>query len=140
MSVTKAASGVGSPQGNSLSPPQVPGEGLEKKQPNSGCPYLLLSPLSPGHGTRSTAAALQAPTNIREEGQILNRALDLLLNCVCSPVSPSVRLALADDSFDLPNCAAGGWQGQGCLLGTIKAYLSVYLVAEALCTKSKSQG
>lgn len=33
----------------------------------------------------------------------------------------------------------GAWQGQGCLLGTIKAHLLLSLLPEALCTEAKRQ-
>lgn len=39
-----------------------------------------------------------------------------------------------------PTVLREAWQGQGCLLRTIKAYLLMYLMSEALCTESKSQG
>lgn len=71
-------------------------------------PHLLLVLPSPGQAIRSTPAALQTPTAVRED---LGRALSLLLNHICSPMSPSVRLALTHDDFDLPNCAAGSLAG-----------------------------
>lgn len=152
MSVTKAASGVGSPQGNSLSPSQTPGEGLEKTQLSSGCPRCCA-----WAGTRSSPACSSAlPTQDAAPDQQLllsklpptsgkrsRSQIEPYTSCLTVFVPPCHHQSgwhLHMTALIFLTVLQEAWQGHGCLLGTIKAYLSVYLVAEALCTESKSQG
>lgn len=102
-------------------------------------PSVLLILPDPGHDISQRQLFSELPLM---SGEWVRSSAEPCTSCliVLVPVSPSVRLALIRDSFDLPSCAAGAWKGRGCLLGIIKAHLSVYRVSEAACTESNNQG
>lgn len=103
------------------------------------------SPTSP---TSSSSSPTQDGTSDQHQlfskllllpGKVLGRALSLLLNRICSPCHHQSGWHSHMTALIFPAVLQEAWQGQGCLLGTIKAHLLMYLMSEALCTVSKRQ-